>query len=615
MSVVFGVKRTLDNPVTEQELSDMAAHTMRWTKGEPILLRNGQVGMGQQTGVSEAANGSQRSLLADRHGNVVALDGRLDNGKELCELLSLDQSSVSSAEIVLSALERWNEATFSYFVGDWAIALWIRNTNTLCLGRDHAGTRTLYYKKQADAVFWSSYLETLVNRESSHSLNSVFAHRFLAHLPIEEATPYAGIHAVPAGHCVRFKEEQSHISRHWNLPRIARLELRDDREYEERFLFLFRRSVERRIQGNAEVLAQLSGGMDSTSIVCMADEIRRDSNPQRGLIDTVSYFDESEPSWDDHTYFKIVENSRGKVGYHIKIDGTRLSLSEPPNAYLFPGASGNSEQYEREFNSAINIERYGVILSGLGGDEFLGGVPYPYPELASYLLRGRLRQVLKSSLAWGLSRRRPVTEFLGGTASFVLSMATSHDITTEQLPGWITKRGIRLLAEDQKHRLHHSRLPLENYYLRLLAAVRETLPHQRPQAKMRLEYGYPMLDRDLLEFVVQIPRNQLLRPGERRSLMRRAFQGLIPSAILNRRRKAALVQGPLRAITSRGVEIESLFKDSLLESIGLIESRSLLACLSAVVSGKDISFYPGICRAIEMELWLRAMTSSGQLAI
>jgi hypothetical protein len=97
--------------------------------------------------------------------------------------------------------------------------------------------------------------------------------------------------------------------------------------------------------------------------------------------------------------------------------------------------------------------------------------------------------------------------------------------------------------------------------------------------------------------------------------MRRAFQSLVPSAILNRRRKAALVQGPLRAITSRSAEIESVFKDSLLESMGLIEGRSLLACLTAVVSGKDISFYPGICRAIEMELWLRAMTSRGQLAI
>ena len=172
MSVVFGVKRTLDNPVTGQELSDMASHTMRWTKGEPSLLRNGQVGMGQQTGVNEAANGSQRSLLADRHGNVVALDGRLDNGKELCELLSFDQSSVSSAQIVLSAFERWNEASFSYLVGDWAIVLWIQNTNTLYLGRDHAGTRTLYYERQCCTVVWSSYLETLVNRKNSHTLNT-----------------------------------------------------------------------------------------------------------------------------------------------------------------------------------------------------------------------------------------------------------------------------------------------------------------------------------------------------------------------------------------------------------------------------------------------------------
>ena len=140
-----------------------------------------------------------------------------------------------------------------------------------------------------------------------------------------------------------------------------------------------------------------------------------DSNPQRGLVDTVSYFDESEPSWDDHTYFKIVENSRGKVGYHIKIDGARLSLSEPSHSYLFPGASSNSNNTRGNSTRPSTLKGMGHSL-WFGRRRIFRRRPLSYPELASYLLRGRLRQVLKSSLAWGLSRRRPVTEFLGGTA-------------------------------------------------------------------------------------------------------------------------------------------------------------------------------------------------------
>jgi asparagine synthase (glutamine-hydrolysing) len=73
----------------------------------------------------------------------------------------------------------------------------------------------------------------------------------------------------------------------------------------------------------------------------------------------------------------------------------------------------------------------------------------------------------------------------------------------------------------------------------------ETLPHLSPPLLSRHEYRYPYLDRDLVDFLFRVPREQLLRPGRRRSLMRRALKDIVPVEILERRRKAFVARGTI----------------------------------------------------------------------
>jgi asparagine synthase (glutamine-hydrolysing) len=614
MSVIFGLHRSLGEVVVGEELLQLAKATQRWALEGTSVLARGDVGMGLQPYFTHDRMRIEALPFEDAFGNVVAVDGRLDNYQELRGLLCLPNRPLPDSQIVLAAFQKWKEACFSYLVGDWAIAVWSAKAKKLYLARDHAGSRSLYYQRSGSAVVWSSYLETLVGGNNPHRLDRLFVNRYLTLQPLEDATPYEGIQAVPAGQYLTIDRDRLHGRPHWTPAESGNLTLSDEGEYEEQFLQLFRRSVERRIDGGVGVLAQLSGGIDSTSIVCMADEIRKSKDPGSELVDTLSFYDESESSWDEHKYFPVVEKFRGKTGHHIRTDGSRLSLTAPAPDYLFPGASGHSAQDEADFNCAIGIDKYRVILSGLGGDEFLGGVPYPYPELAHYLLRGRLLDLAKSGFSWGLALRSPLIELLTDTVAFIGDMVTERDLPNKVNLPWIAPSGVALLSEMSRRTLPRSYSPWRAYYTRLLVSARESLPHLRPQSSLRLEFRYPMLDRDLLDFLVRIPRNQLVRPGERRSLMRRALRNLVPVEILDRRRKAVVSQGPLRAVIGHHDQIASLFKDSLLESLGFVEGKALISSLTEVTDGKDISFYPGIRRAIEMELWLKARASRGRLA-
>jgi asparagine synthase (glutamine-hydrolysing) len=97
-------------------------------------------------------------------------------------------------------------------------------------------------------------------------------------------------------------------------------------------------------------------------------------------------------------------------------------------------------------------------------------------------------------------------------------------------------------------------------------SILETQPHLFPRANVRYEFRYPILDRDLVDFVIRIPPSQLVRPGRRRSLMRRSLKSIVPVPILERRRKAYVLRTTLLQITSSGDELLKRLRSPYLAS-------------------------------------------------
>ena len=133
----------------------------------------------------------------------------------------------------------------------------------------------------------------------------------------------------------------------------------------------------------------------------------------------------------------------------------------------------------------------------------------------------------------------------------------------------------------------------------------ETLPHVFPTILYRMEYRYPFLDKDLVEYLFSIPREQVLRPGRRRALMRSALRGILPDAILERRRKAFQLRAPVNAIGEARSKLDRLFADSMVVHAGLVDAASVRAAIERVAQGKGAEWVRPLLRAIALELWLR----------
>jgi asparagine synthase (glutamine-hydrolysing) len=617
MSIFTGLLHDRGALACESELRRLSLSTEQYAKGASTAYVRGRLGMSFQPFVSHERSAMEGEPRADLHGNVLSFDGRLDNFDELAGELGLSSVDASDSEIVLSAFERWGEECFSRFTGDWAIVLWFEREQRLFLARDHAGTRTLYYQRQPQRLLWSTYLEPFLQAGSGLRLSEQYAACYLACLPIRDLTPYEGICSVLPGHYVAFDHRGMEQRSHWSALITTTIRYKSDAEYEEHFFALFRQAVARRTGPGAPILAQLSGGMDSTSIVCMSDHIRRSSDPDAEILDTLSYFDDSEASLDERPYFTITEGRRGKSGIHLDAAFSQRTF-DPPRAedgvYLLPGADSFSASQERKLFDLVQQPGYRSILSGIGGDEILGGVPNALPELAGHLVSGDLRGLFRQSLAWSLVDRNPMLATLYNTVRYtgrLYLQGTSH---STKLPPWLSARLRGCLHDFDKfqgvtvRRWGVAADQLDNASTWWF--IMETLPHSTPQALFRPEYRYPMLDRDLVNYLFSIPREQLLRPGRRRSLMRRALRDIVPPEILERRRKAYQLRAPLDAIGKAQTKLHRVLRTSAIADAGLVDGGALLDELKRAATG-SAEWYQALLRSIAYELWLQASHRQG----
>lgn len=612
MSIIFGIKKSDGGLVDEHELLALAHTSARWALDGMFTRTHGRMGMGFQPYYTHVRSNLESHPVLDEIGNMVTLDGRLDNHKELCDLFEIDDSSSSDASIVLAAYRRWGEGCFSRLVGDWALAIWSQSNETLYLARDHVGSRTLYYSIGKDDISWATFLEPVVARSGDHSLDQLYASRYIACAPIADRTPYKNVRSVPPAHYVKVFGHNCQMQRHWDATLADSIHYGDEDDYAEQFLRLFRQSVQRRLDGGEVVVAELSGGLDSTSIVCMADSIRQRAGEQsQRILDTVSYYNDAEGSWNEGPYVEITEAGRGKTGYHIHLPECLSTFQTSAPVYPLPGATETTLPREHKVLELLGADQYRVVLSGIGGDEVLGGIPVIAIELAIKLLDREFGKFFSSALAWSLSSRLPLVQILPDVFQSVANSSRNHVQGTEITPTWIRShvctRSLEGMQPSSRGWPSSTEIRRVNNDFALLS-VTESMPHTKHPYLVRREFRYPYLDRNLLEFLLNIPHDQLARPGRRRYLMRRALRSLVPAEILERRRKAFLIRTPLLSLQRASADIERRFKSSRIVDLGIVDATPFLKALSDVVSGRNLELWPYITRTVEIDLWLRNNT-------
>jgi asparagine synthase (glutamine-hydrolysing) len=523
--------------------------------------------------------------------------------------------------IVAVAFEKWAANCFAKLIGDWALSIWNPGNRSLILAKDPIGTRHLYYSFDNNQVTWSTILDPLVRLAGkTFALNEEYIAGWFSMFPAAHLTPCVGIHSVPQSSSVLLRPGKNAVSKYWDFDPEKKIRYHADAEYEEHFRAVFAKALQRKLRSDRPILAELSGGRDSSSIVCMADTIVARGAADTPRLDTISYYDDSEPNWNERPYFTKVEEKRGRTGWHVNVgaqDPEQIPVPKPRPESAHgrfvptPGYDGRTCPH---FRMCMASQGNRVVLSGIGGDEVMGGVPTPAPELENLLATAQFGTLAHQLKVWALEKRKPWFHLFWEAARGFFPPALVGVPKYMRPAPWLhssfVKRHWAALAGYPSRTKLFGPLPSFQDNVSTLDALRRQLARTALPFEPPFEKRYPYLDRGLLEFMFAIPREQLVRPAQRRSLMRRALVGIVPDEILNRKTKAFVVRAPMVAISNDWAHFAEMTQNMLSNSLGIVDSERLLAALQKGRRGEEVPIVT-LERTIHFEHWLRNLRALG----
>lgn len=539
---------------------------------------------------------------------IVHWDGRLDNRDNLRLRLreSLTGNSGDDA-LALAAYERWGIEGLVHLIGDWSAVIRDRTDGTVILASDFAGVRPLYYHVRSGQVLWSSRLQTLVERTGISELDEEWVAGFLNLSGSPNRTPHQGIYSVPPGHAVRISPRGVTITRFWTLPVGDVIRYRDESRYEEQLRALFREAVAVRLETDSAVLAELSGGLDSSSVVSMANHLIRSGAAAAPRIATVSYVWRNSL---DESFIREIEGFCGIEGVHIS------THENPPIDAAQVGEDMPAGMAPMRTSVAAVADRLGakVVLTGQTGDLMMGNFFDDSLQVAAHLREFRLRRACRDALAWSKILSLPIYSILwsAGRAALPAALAPAAiysrpdgsympKVSEDSLAAGLRKR--TGLAGDGYSKAWMQAPPERRKYLRGVSALLESRKLQVPEPFQHLDYTHPFAHRPLVEFAMSVPVEILCGPGEPRRLMRRALADLWPEK-LRKRRSKGLFSVPWHAA------LQPIAKDLLqgrqfqVVERGFVDRASLVSRLERLTAGSECN-ETQLQRIVLLELWLR----------
>ena len=458
--------------------------------------------------------------------------------------------TASDTEVLLRVWTRRGPEGLSALIGMFAFAVLDRERQTLTLVRDPFGIKPLFYRLNEEGFAFASESRaiTALDRQQP-KLNLQRAYHYLARGGYDDAeeTFIAGIRHLPQAHWLQLDlaTGRSDGPRRWWWPSIEERPIAfADAAEELRTRFL--ESVRLHLRSDVRIGAALSGGIDSSSVVCAMRKLEPDVP-----IHTFTFIARGSPV-DEERWADLVNERIGAEVHKVAIAPEELAddLDDMIRAQDEPfGGTSIYAQY-RVFR-LVREKGVTVTLDGQGADELLAGYHgYPGPRLNSLFERGDYAGFLRLLNTWsrspGRSSGRGLTEFAHQRVPAPWRRLILAALGRSASPNWLDTRSLRdagisteatdasRTSEGRKRRLAET----------LRAALTESgmqslLRHgDRNAMRWSVESRVPFLTVPLAEFVLSLPEDYLLSAGgETKHIFRAAMRGIVPNEILDRRDK------------------------------------------------------------------------------
>lgn len=596
-------------------VSDSAMHAMAMAlplQGSERATRidRGQIGMLYRGSVVEPPKPAP--LLFREDGYCIAFHGRVDNSRDVWRGLgSRAEDGGSLPELVLRCYCHGGIRGLGTLIGDFAFALWDPANRQMVLGTDPMGRKPLYYSSCRGTLFWCSHARPLLAATGQQPrFNEEYFADFLANR-VPASGPFTRVEVVPGGHVLVADETTSRCMRYWAFDPSHEIRYAADSEYEEHFRDLFRQAVACRLEGTGTVFCELSGGVDSSSIACVADHLLRTAAFSTTALQPVSYVFEHSPTADETAYIAAVEQAIGRDSLRFSEDAFPLLAPLPPSLVCDLPTNGLAVISRFDHLARVmNSRGSRVLLSGLGGDQlFWSEYPFGLP-LADLLRQGRLRSLVQQGIATSQVRNHSLIDALwrGACVPNLPRQLQKRFTVGTPVGEWLAPAFTR--RTDMRSRMLPMpddagfKLPVSKLQYGLIRRTMRPYALEPCLSQGDIDIRYPYLDRRLVEFALAIPLDQKIRPTESRSIVRRSLTTLVPGEVLRRQSKAGPEEAFYRALIREWPRLAKALSEPRLADLGIVDRGRFVRALQRARHGL-VSNQAQLSWTLSLELWIR----------
>jgi len=564
------------DPHVVRSMCDAIAH--RGPDDHGIFV-DGPIGLGHRrlSIIDLSAMGHQPMASADEQ-LWITFNGEIYNFQSLrrdLELQGYSFRSTSDTEVILCLYREHGPACLKLLRGMFAFALWDRAKRQLLLARDRIGKKPLYYYLDDKTLIFGSELKSIltdpsVRREIDYQ--GFYDYFKYGYIP-DPKTIYRSIRKLLPGHYLLCSPEGIKETKYWDLSfqsqsAASESALADD------LAALLKESVRLRMISDVPLGAFLSGGIDSSAVVALM------AGQQKNAVSTFTIgFDERD--FDEVQFARTIAGRYATQHHEFTVKQNVLEVLDALVKH-FDEPFADSSAVPTFYVSKVARNHVTVALAGDGGDENFAGyekyhldatenrirawVPRPvckslFPGLAGIMDRSHVRLAQRGATLLRALAADPCYAFYLTNTEFNGSLW--DDLVADQ-----TKKAIGDYDPYSITRQYYERADTDDHLSRLLYTDMKTyLPGDilvkvdRMSMAHSLEVRAPLLDQEVLEFVARIPLALKYRDGQKKYILKRAVEPLLPPETIHRKKMGF------------SVPLEQWFRDELRD----VTASSLLA--------------------------------------
>jgi asparagine synthase (glutamine-hydrolysing) len=505
-----------------------------------------------------SAGGHQPMCLEENQRIWITLNGEIYNYLELREeLRSLGYTfhTESDVEVVLVAYQHWGTACLTHFNGMWSFVLYDMDKNRLFGARDRFGVKPLYYLKNDQHFAFASEQKALLEVSSYHpavNVDALLPFLLYGQVELQSEGFFKDLYELQPGHYFTFdlQTSQLEVKRYFEL----KVNQKNPAFKKETFLEatqqtkkLIKQAVRIRFRSDVPIGFCLSGGLDSSTIVCTASELAKEESIS-SLKNGIKTFTASNDSpLDESVWAKQIIDQTQAEWHNVHVDSATLVEDIQRLIYFqdIPLATTSTYAQSRVMRAARE-QGISILIDGQGGDELYAGYQIFYYSYFNQLFKSfQWKSLLKEVRSIGNS---PVSLKELGAAFIKLNLSKRPSKTREILSKkWKPETTLITpsFLEAKSHQLQfHGEFRAEPMNQRLKSYCTETYLKSLLRWEDRCSMQYSIESRtpfsddiNLIQHAFSLPANYKIKNGWSKYILRESINGLVPETIRLRKDK------------------------------------------------------------------------------